>query len=158
MSPIRSLKSSRFRDLLRHPLLARGARRRHLGKAHRRTKSGFTGIGSILKQHRSMQALDDALDDGQAEAGSVFGRPAAAKERLEYSIEIACRNARSGVLDLQHGRTALAIDADVDMAATWRKAHRIVDQVAHHGADHDGLPPCHDRLDKREAQIDAPAG
>jgi hypothetical protein len=87
------------------------------------------GTADVFEHHRAIKAIDDSLDDGQAEAGTILARPAAAEERLEDSIDVGGRDTRSAVLDLHDRFAALAIDPDIDAAASGREAHGIVEQV-----------------------------
>lgn len=89
-------------------------------------------VGNILQHNYRLEAVNDALYDREAQSATISSRSAAAEERFEYPVDVAGRDAWSGIFDLHHRFVAFAIDPNIDASALRRKAYGIVEQVPYH--------------------------
>src|SRR5262249_42618023 len=119
------------------------------------TQSGTGPRGYVLEKNGAIQPLHDAFYNREAKTRPVIDRPGTAKKRLEYALHVELWNARPGILDEQDGFLSAARKADIDASARRRVTKGVIDQVAKHGRQHDGLSAHWNRFDSQETEIDS---
>ena len=114
------------------------ARRRASGSAGKRTRNSAPGVSLAARRagrgdrDGGAVLVGDLLDDRQAQPAAVHVGAERAVERLEHLLALGLRNARAGVLHLQHHHLAVGVGHQPhgDGAAGRRVLQRVVDQVA----------------------------
>ena len=126
----------------------RGIRQAHLEHA------AFVGCAACL--HRAAHALDQCLDDGQADAGAfdAFVFQAQPVEGLEGLLQLGLAHAATGVADAQaHAAVGQRFGLDQHLAAFAVVFDGVGQQVQQHLAQACGVGPCH-AGERTAAQLD----